>query len=39
VQRAVEVRDGDSEESLAARILIEEHKAYVDALRKLTARR
>ncbi|HJQ39332.1 MAG TPA: phosphoribosylglycinamide formyltransferase [Thermoanaerobaculia bacterium] len=35
VQRAVEVRDGDTEESLAARILVEEHKAYVDALRQL----
>ena len=35
VQRAVEVRDGDTAESLAARILVEEHKAYVEALRKL----
>ena len=35
VQRAVEVRDGDTEESLAARILVEEHKAYVDALKQL----
>ena len=35
VQRAVEVRDNDTPESLAARILVEEHKAYVDALKKL----
>ena len=35
VQRAVEVRDDDTAESLAARILVEEHKAYVEALRKL----
>ena len=39
VQRAVEVREGDTAESLAARILIEEHKAYVDALRLLEERR
>jgi phosphoribosylglycinamide formyltransferase 1 len=38
VQRAVEVRDDDTADSLAARILEEEHKAYVDAL-KLLARR
>lgn len=37
VQRAVEVRDGDTAESLAARILEQEHVAYVDALRKLAA--
>jgi phosphoribosylglycinamide formyltransferase-1 len=36
VQRAVEVRDDDTAESLAARILVEEHKAYVEALRKLS---
>jgi len=35
VQRAVEVRDEDTPESLAARILVEEHKAYVEALKKL----
>ena len=35
VQRAVEVHDGDTAESLAARILVEEHKAYVEALKKL----
>jgi phosphoribosylglycinamide formyltransferase 1 len=37
LQRAVEVRDDDTAESLSARILIEEHRAYVDALRKLSA--
>jgi len=35
VQRAVEVRDDDTADMLAARILIEEHKAYVEALKKL----
>ena len=35
VQRAVEVRDGDTAETLAARILVEEHLAYVEALQKL----
>ena len=35
VQRAVEVRDGDSSEALAARILEEEHRAYPQALRRL----
>ena len=35
VQRAVEVHDGDTADTLAARILVEEHKAYVDALKKL----
>lgn len=39
VQRAVEVRDDDSAESLAARILEQEHQAYVDALVKLATRR
>jgi len=38
VQRAVEVRDGDSAESLAERILEQEHIAYVDALVKLSTR-
>ena len=37
LQRAVEVRDDDTAESLSARILVEEHRAYVDALRKLSA--
>ena len=36
VQRTVEVRDDDTAESLAARILEQEHIAYVDALRKLS---
>jgi phosphoribosylglycinamide formyltransferase 1 len=39
VQRAVEVHDDDSAETLAARILVEEHKAYVEALVKLATRR
>ena len=32
LQRAVPVLDGDSPETLAARILIEEHRAYPDAV-------
>ena len=32
VQRAVPVLDGDSEETLAARILVEEHRAYPEAI-------
>jgi phosphoribosylglycinamide formyltransferase-1 len=36
VQRTVEVRDGDTAETLAARILVQEHEAYVEALRKLS---
>lgn len=35
VQRPVEVRDDDSAETLAARILEQEHLAYVEALAKL----
>ncbi|HYM60604.1 MAG TPA: phosphoribosylglycinamide formyltransferase [Thermoanaerobaculia bacterium] len=35
VQRAVDVLDGDTAETLTARILVEEHRAYVEALRKL----
>ena len=35
VQRAVEVREDDDASTLAARILIEEHAAYVEALVKL----
>ena len=35
VQRAVPVLDGDTAESLAARILEEEHRAYPEALRRL----
>ncbi len=38
VQRPVPVRDDDSVESLAARILEQEHIAYVEALRKLGTR-
>ena len=38
VQRAVEVRDGDNAESLAARILEQEHAAYVEALVKLATK-
>lgn len=33
LQRAVEVRDGDTAETLAARILEQEHSAYVAAVR------
>ncbi|HEX7705559.1 MAG TPA: phosphoribosylglycinamide formyltransferase [Thermoanaerobaculia bacterium] len=39
VQRAVEVRDSDSAESLSARILEQEHQAYVEALEKLATTR
>src|SRR5262247_1235474 len=35
LQRAVEVQDDDTEESLSARILEREHGAYVDAVRLL----
>jgi phosphoribosylglycinamide formyltransferase-1 len=35
VQRPVAVRDDDTAESLAARVLVEEHKAYPEALRLL----
>jgi len=38
VQRAVPVLDGDSAESLAARILEQEHVAYVEALVALSSR-
>ena len=38
VQRAVEVRDGDEADSLAARILEQEHAAYVEALVRLSTR-
>ena len=38
VQRAVAVADDDGVESLAARILVEEHRAYPDALRELLTR-
>ena len=39
LQRAVEVRDGDTEETLSRRILEQEHQAYVDAVRKLASDR
>jgi len=39
VQRAVEVRDDDDAATLAARILEQEHDAYVEALVKLSTRR
>lgn len=39
LQRAVDVRDDDTVESLSARILGEEHRAYVDALKKLSAKK
>lgn len=38
VQRVVEVRDDDTGATLATRILAEEHRAYVDALKKLATR-
>jgi phosphoribosylglycinamide formyltransferase 1 len=37
VQRTVPVRDDDTPESLSARILEQEHHAYVEALRKLAS--
>ena len=39
VQRAVEVRDDDTAETLAARILVQEHEAYVEALTRLATRK
>ena len=33
LQRKVPVRPGDTADTLAARILVEEHKAYAEALR------
>ena len=38
VQRPVKVREDDTAESLAARILAEEHKAYPEALQRLLVR-
>ena len=38
LQKAVEVRDDDTAESLAARILDVEHIAYVEAIRKIVER-
>jgi phosphoribosylglycinamide formyltransferase-1 len=37
VQRAVDVRPDDDASTLAARILAEEHAAYVEALMKLAS--
>jgi len=39
LQKAVPVRDDDTPESLSARILAEEHKAYPEALRMLVTER
>jgi phosphoribosylglycinamide formyltransferase-1 len=39
VQRAVRVEENDTAESLAARILEQEHEAYVEALHALATRR
>jgi len=39
VQRALEVGDGDTAETLAARILEQEHLAYPEAMRRLLTRR
>ncbi len=39
LQRTVPVRDDDTAESLSARILAEEHKAYPEALRRLLTER
>jgi phosphoribosylglycinamide formyltransferase-1 len=38
VQRAVPVLEGDTVETLSARILMQEHEAYVEALKKLSSR-
>ena len=38
VQRVVPVLEGDTAETLSKRILVEEHKAYVDALKELAQR-
>jgi phosphoribosylglycinamide formyltransferase-1 len=39
IQRVVGVKDDDTPESLSARILAEEHKAYPEALRRLLTER
>ena len=39
LQKVVPVRDDDTPESLSARILAEEHKAYPEALRMLLTAR
>ena len=38
LQRAVEVRDDDTVETLSARILEQEHPTYVDAVKKLVSK-
>ncbi len=38
LQRAVEVKDDDTAETLAARILEQEHGAYVEALKRIVAK-
>jgi phosphoribosylglycinamide formyltransferase 1 len=38
LQRQVDVRDGDTVESLSARILEQEHAAYIDAVKILSAK-
>ena len=37
LQKAVEVRDDDTEETLSARILEQEHGAYVEAVRRIVS--
>ena len=37
LQKAVEVRDDDTVETLSARILEQEHKAYVEAVRRIAS--
>jgi phosphoribosylglycinamide formyltransferase-1 len=37
VQRVVQIEAGDTPDSLAARILVEEHIAYPDAVRQILA--
>lgn len=37
LQRAVEVKDDDTAETLAARILEQEHEAYVEAVKRIAA--
>jgi phosphoribosylglycinamide formyltransferase-1 len=39
LQRAVEVRDDDTAETLSARILVEEHKAYPEAIARVLSDR
>lgn len=39
LQRAIEVEDGDTAETLAARILEQEHGAYIEAVKRIAAGR